>query len=384
MEATADGRARAARRSREALARLGLVVASCLLVLGLLESAVRVAGLDHEPGTRFARRVSADRRVGLDLYAGDLGGRFDVDLRDAAVRRRYAALGMQDLDELALATPFGVECRYDARGFRGPALGPRRDGVLRVLALGDSFTEGQGVRESEAYAAVLGRLLEQVSPGRFEVANRGHRGWDQPRLHDVLVELLSEEPDVIVYGMVLNDAIRSPELQARQDYLNDWILERARPTAAGGLAPAGGLRSLVFVRERIQAWRVGRETTRWYQEMYGAANEEGWRATRRNLRDMDRQAHSRGAAFVVALWPLLVDLERSYPFTEASETIGRFCQEKGIPFVDLREALRGRPTGSLWLSAGDRHPNAEAHRLAAEALAPVVRRLTQPRPRDPA
>jgi lysophospholipase L1-like esterase len=284
---------------------------------------------------------------------------------------------MPGLDRVALTTPYGVECRYDTRGFRGPALSPRRDGRVRVLLLGDSFTEGQGVRERETYAAVLGRLLDAVRPGRFAVGNRGHRGWDQPRLHEALVDLLGERPDLVVYGMVLNDAIRSPEFQARQTYVNDWILERSREGGPAVGAPRFGLQSLGWACGRIEAWRVGRATTRWYQEMYGPANAEGWKATRRTMRDMDRQARSRGAAFAVALWPLLVDLEGGYPFAEATETIRSFCAEKSIPFVDLRAALRDHPTAALWVAAGDRHPNADAHRLVAEALVPVVLRLAQ-------
>ena len=43
--------------------------------------------------------------------------------------------------------------------------------------------------------------------------------------------------------------------------------------------------------------------------------------------------------------------------------------------MDLLEALRGRPESSLWVSPIDRHPNELAHRLAAEALAPVIGEL---------
>jgi lysophospholipase L1-like esterase len=364
-------------RGRERLAKAGLVVSSCLVALGLAELIVRVAGLSPPAGPRFVRRVSADRRVGLDLYAENLGGRFDVDLRETETRARYAGMGMSELDALARTTPYGVECRYDARGFRGPALGSKRPDVLRVLVLGDSFTEGQGVREGETYASVLAQLLESSSPGRFEVGNRGHRGWDLPRLHAVLVQLLAERPDVIVYGMVLNDAVRSPEFQARQAYLDDWVLDRSRSSNAEGASWCCGLWSLGLARERIQAWRVGRATTRWYREMYAGENAAGWQATRRYLRDMDRQALSRGAKLAVALWPLLVDLDRAYPFADATQTIAAFAAQKGIPFLDLRDALRGRSTAALWVAPGDRHPNAEAHRLAAQALVPVVRRLTQ-------
>ena len=126
--------------------------------------------------------------------------------------------------------------------------------------------------------------------------------------------------------------------------------------------------------DRVQAWRVGRETTRWYLDLYGAPNGEGWARTQDQMRDMDRRLRERGGRLLVASWPLLVDLD-TYPFTAADEAIARFCEGAGIPRVDLRAALRGHPAESLWVHPVDHHPNEVAHRLAAEALMKPVRGL---------
>ena len=126
--------------------------------------------------------------------------------------------------------------------------------------------------------------------------------------------------------------------------------------------------------DRVQAWRVGRETTRWYLDLYGAPNQEGWARTQDDLREMDLRQRERGGRFLVASWPLLVDLD-TYPFGAADETIARFCAGAGIPRVDLREALRGHTAESLWVHPADHHPNEVAHRLAAEALVKPVRAL---------
>jgi hypothetical protein len=68
-------------------------------------------------------------------------------------------------------------------------------------------------------------------------------------------------------------------------------------------------------------------------------------------------------------------MEGEDPFKVATETVSRFCVTAGIPWHDLRPALRGRPTSSLWVHPVDMHPNDLANRLAAESLAPVVRDL---------
>ena len=124
----------------------------------------------------------------------------------------------------------------------------------------------------------------------------------------------------------------------------------------------------------VQAWRVGRETTQWYLDLYGPPNQEGWARTQDDMRDMDRRLRERGGRLLVASWPLLVDLD-AYPFAAADEAIARFCEGAGIPRLDLRVGLQGHTAESLWVHPIDHHPNEIAHRLAAEALAPRVRGL---------
>jgi hypothetical protein len=111
--------------------------------------------------------------------------------------------------------------------------------------------------------------------------------------------------------------------------------------------------------------------------MWGEANMRGWAETQGYLREMKRQLEDRGARLLVAPWPLFVGLERGYPFASAHETIARFCLGAGIAHHDLLPVFRGRRSSDFWVHPIDRHPNERAHRMAAEALAPVVRRLVE-------
>jgi lysophospholipase L1-like esterase len=357
----------------------GLLVSVLALVLTGLAAEAALRSIGYTPRrAQGARRLSDDeRRVALDCYEDDRGGRLGIDLRDPATRARYEAQGVSGIEAAAASHPFAVEYRYNSLGFRDAEIGPKREGVRRVLVLGDSFTEGQGVAESDAYPRVLERLLDAQKAGGWEVRNCGRRGADFPKLYERFEALLSLSPDVVVYGMVLNDADQSPEFRARQRYLDDWILDRRHE--AEGAPPAPPLfRLLAFVADRVERLRVGRETTRWYHEMYGEPNREGWDRTQRFLRIMNRTMQRRGGALLVAQWPLLVGLQGTYPFAEPTAAIARACDDAGIRRVDLLEVLRGRPESSLWVSPIDRHPNELAHKLAAEALARVVRELRLP------
>jgi lysophospholipase L1-like esterase len=364
---------------RTAAGRVALITASTLFTLLVLEGVFRVTGYAPAGFQHTNRIANRGRTVLLDCYPSNPRGYFDVDLRDPATVERYRALGLARLEDAVTHTPYAVERRYSEQQFRSSPIGPHVKGVTRVLVIGDSFTEGMGVKEEDAYPRVLHRLLNTAGEaGRWEVLNCGRRGYDFPELFDLFETVLAFDPDVVVYGMVLNDAVKAPVFQARQAYLNDWILDRGRmfreeeDRRLGPWTP----RLLAFVRDRLDTWRIGRDTTRWYHDMYGEPNREGWERTQALLRKMNRRTQARGGRFLIASWPLLVGLEGRYPFADVSETIARFCLSAGIPRHDFLSALHGRPAESLWVHPVDHHPNEIAHRLAGESLVGPVRRLS--------
>jgi hypothetical protein len=364
-------------RGREALARVGLVLGSALAALLLAEIGLRVAGFAPERYRSIARLASRDGRMLLDCYPTNPRAYFDIDLRQPASRERYSFLAPRRFDAVARRAPWAVEFRYNSRGFRDVEPGPKPPGVRRVVVLGDSFTEGQGVKEDDTFPRVLERLLEGAEPERWEVRNCARRATDFPALFRIFEEIESDQPDLLIFAIVPNDAERSEEFEARQSYVNDWIINRGRMLIGRPDERLGFFQSrlLALLEDRLESYRIGRETARWYHDMYGPANALGWQRTRGYIREMNERLRRRGARLLLVTWPLLVGLDGTYPFEDVAAEIERLCLTSGIPRHDLLPVLRGRPSESLWVHPVDMHPNEIAHRLAAESLAPVVRRL---------
>ena len=191
-------------RLREGLGRLALVVAALAVVAIGLEVLFRLLGLPARfpaPGELYSRR----ERVFLDSYPTNPRGYFDIDLRDPAVRERYRWMAPHRLDAVAQRAPWAVESRYDALRFRDVELGPKRPGVRRVMVLGDSFTEGQGVKEGDTYPRRLEALLNASGTGEWEVRNCGRRATDFPELFATFEQILPYAPDLVVYGMLASE-----------------------------------------------------------------------------------------------------------------------------------------------------------------------------------
>lgn len=95
----------------------------------------------------------------------------------------------------------------NARGLRDTRDFPyeKPEGVLRVLSLGDSHTQGYEVRQSATFSAVLERYLASRG-ARAEVLNAGVSGFSTA---EALAYLEHEgyryQPDVVVLGWYAND-----------------------------------------------------------------------------------------------------------------------------------------------------------------------------------
>ena len=102
---------------------------------------------------------------------------------------------------------FSVDVRLNALGFREPRLpSTKPPGTVRIVALGDSFTQGYGVEEQQAWPRRLEVLLNARDARPHEVINLGVPGAN-PR--DYLSYLrdpgLAYQPDVVLVMVMAND-----------------------------------------------------------------------------------------------------------------------------------------------------------------------------------
>jgi acyl-CoA thioesterase-1 len=137
------------------------------------------------------------------------------------------------------------------------------DFVGKILAVGDSLTEGLGVETAEAYPAQLAAKL-QADGYRYEVVNAGVSAETSSGARSRIEWLLNLEPDIVILETGGNDGLRAIDPTLTADNLNA-IIDQFQ--TAGAVVVLAGMQTIQ---------NLGREYTAAYADVYPAvAAEQG-------------------------------------------------------------------------------------------------------------
>jgi lysophospholipase L1-like esterase len=317
---------------------------------------------------------------------------------------------------------FRARVSINASGFRGRDFAiPKPPGTWRMLALGDSFTEGMQVNDEETFAARLEAAFAD-EPRRVEVLNlgvSGHGTSDQLALLRIFGPRL--EPDLVLLFFCLGNDVRnnvqSDLCRLENGRLACRLPERPsrRRLAVARLRSELGARLHLYqllraataspVFQRIGLRAVPLETppeTPFGSDLYLATAPPylaaGYALTRELLRELAATSRSLGAETWVVLIPSRDQIwerewsaqraARAEPLVrdEPQRATGALARELGLPVVDLYDAFRARNgSGETLYWRIDAHFDAAGHALAAEEVAAALRAHgIPPGPLDPA
>src|SRR5262249_23248511 len=101
-----------------------------------------------------------------------------------------------------------VRVDINSLGFRDDEFAvDKQAGELRILAIGDSFTHGEGVQLADSWPQVLERELGRTHRGPVQVINAGFAtGYNCPDGYDkwLASDGLRFHPDLVIVGLCLN------------------------------------------------------------------------------------------------------------------------------------------------------------------------------------
>jgi GDSL-like Lipase/Acylhydrolase family len=234
-------------------------------------------------------------------------------------------------------------------------------GTYRMAFVGDSFVYGWGINRVEnRFSDIIQERFHKTQIKRVEAMNVAWGGWDtQDQLKAIRKYLEPYNIDELVLCYLPNDihnlipvtadfhpdtAPKSVYLNTESSFLLDWVYHRV-------IAP------------RLL------ETTPYGDRLAEAySDEEIWTKQKKLLGEIIDVCRQRNIKLRVAILPFIVISGESYDAAKVHGQVANFFEENGVPVVDLRSTIGGKPPGSLILSWQDPHPNEEANRLFADGI----------------
>jgi lysophospholipase L1-like esterase len=282
------------------------------------------------------------------LAPGKAWGGEDAGTWLERVNRRSDVPGLDyELQPNVSVFAHGAMVRTNAFGMRDVERTKEKPpGVVRVAALGDSFTFGFGVESEATWPAVLERLLNEGAPARrVEVLNFGAGGYSTQDEAVVLRRRALEfAPDVVVLGYVENDPETDP-IQPLHAYYH-----RPRWWQHSHL-----LRLVANVANRweIERWGDGDYV------LYLHRSPAKWGSVTAAFRDVAQVTAAARIPVVVALFPAP---------GEVLALVEQAAKDAG--FTTVRVPFSSYPSGAC--EQDDGHPNVLGHRVTAQALRDVL------------
>jgi len=257
--------------------------------------------------------------------------------------------------------------QYDMR--RTEPFTPKHPDVARIMVLGDSLTYGKGVDVNDTYSAVMVRMLSQDF--RVEVLNLGVNGYQSEQIFQQMLMFAPElQPDVIVYGVCLNDFLDAGEEENARGARRGWKIplpESAKQFLISRTLAGEFLNKAyddLLMRVGLRADFISNVLAGMYHYQL--------RFTR-DVTAMNFAAVSQGFPPIVAMvldaYPVYNG--RNQQVARLAENILSLAQMDVISTEEYYKTYSGR---RFAVSPWEGHPNEEAHRLFADAF---VRRLRE-------
>jgi lysophospholipase L1-like esterase len=311
------------------------------------------------------------------------------------------------------AVPYRV--RTNSLGLRGPEIPTEKAaGRRRILALGDSVTDGFFADDEDTYPAQLETLLRARGVDA-EVVNAGMGACSIDAEAATLAGLMGLRPDVVVLTFVTND-IREIVGKRREDLASLRPASRVAPAdrplppaarVAQWLVVHSGLGEVVldsYLKARFETYRAAEEVDaesqltperyripggdrfaqnatlflQRYADSDGILLERPLSASTRAAVDdylfaLGRVAtfcRSHRATLVFVYFPCYAQIYDPNVSMKIRNVLERACAQTATPFLDLTPAFReaGRSC-VLHLAPLDFHPNPAGNGVIAEALA---------------
>ena len=244
-----------------------------------------------------------------------------------------------------------VAYQLNRQGFRDFDHEPsKRAGLTRIILLGDSFSFGEGVRNGRTFFDRLAARSSRKHPETVEWMNMALSGMDAVTSRTLFLETAEAyQPDLVIFQWNTND-VDAADPEHMKHIGRDYALM---------VSEAQRIRwSAIYRYVWLSLHRLA--LSRQLIEMQ--TDPERVHASFEHVALLAREIEARSMKFIVLIFPEIVAFD-AYPYQDVVDSLERFLDELGIPYLNALPALMQHDAADLWVHPTDHHPNALAHRI---------------------
>jgi lysophospholipase L1-like esterase len=260
----------------------------------------------------------------------------------------------------------------------------------KVMAIGDSFTQGQGVKKTDTWIKQLEKMKFNK---QFFGINFGKSGANIKEIKKIFNDNYTKtRTDLVIYGFVLNDPIINSSVPIGMDFDEknnygesiglyfDLINTRTNVFDAN----RKGFMKFIYDYSNIAKYfirkfeikDVGQRTIKYYQNSLDPnINAKGLEETFNIIQQINLKLISDGKKFLIAIFPLFYSTQKNYPFIKEHLFLENKFKKMGINVLDLYPFFSGINDTELWVHPIDQHPNNYAHQIAAKAIYDYIQKI---------
>ncbi|MGI9326709.1 MAG: GDSL-type esterase/lipase family protein [Pseudomonadales bacterium] len=308
--------------------------------------------------------VSLLTLVGLfELYLWVRYEREHDRLKDRYTNHEVCTRAAQDRRLIYEFVP-GERCGVNSLGFMDIERSVNKpQDILRLVLIGDSVAQGQGVSRTKRFSQLLEDMWNQQHPNRpLELINLARSGYSTGQELVILQEIgLQFSPDLILWSYVLNDPAH-PIFHDANGHLGRYFY---RPTWRGRHYVT---RALFKAQENAEAERCGKE----FHVLLHCAYRDNVVTHLSQLGEISERTNIPVLFFVHPVLEQGGNFE-AYAYQSIHDDLLMIAEGAGLEAVDLVKAVASKLPDELSAAAAEQrfdpwHPNAIGHQLFAEHL----------------
>ena len=295
----------------------------------------------------------------------------------------YVPNHLTERDRTLLWRPSPSKGRNDL-GLRNREVLPKKDGIYRILFLGDSLVWSGETSSGKLYTEVIEHRLNTYSKDRsrsYEVINAGIPGYTTyQELEFLKIYGLDMKPDLVILGFVFNDLYYKYLHRPTKDKILD-----IEPTKHLNHFYANTFPINMFTRSYLAHTVVWKGEILFKQaiqkpvfpferrgDFYLAWKDYGWIHIRELIGKMQKLLSDKGVSFLVVVFPLSDQVNELYRSVHSQyvlypqSMIRNICADYEIPLVDLTDSLY--MNGGIILYQDYLHLNVKGNDVVADEI----------------